>query len=148
MNGAVLVNYVAPSSPAELAGLKFGDQITSVNREAVMGFSADLTCRLIKSSLAKVSLKVRKRPFTQTYLLEKGLDNKIGVHLTGNKVVKVEHGSSAARCGLTPDQCIIEVNGQSVAGQEGKTVKLISQGPPSFFVTVLPKDLYKQMSPP
>ena len=62
-----------------------------------MGFSANLTCRLIKSSLAKVSLKVRKRPFTQTYLLEKGLDNKIGVHLTGNKVVKVEHGSSAAR---------------------------------------------------
>ena len=62
-----------------------------------MGFSADLTCRLIKSSLAKVSLKVRERPFTQTYLLEKGLDNKIGVHLTGNKVVKVEHGSSAAR---------------------------------------------------
>ena len=61
-----------------------------------MGFSANLTCRLIKSSLAKVSLKVRKRPFTQTYLLEKGLDNKIGVHLTGNKVVKVEHGSSAA----------------------------------------------------
>ena len=61
-----------------------------------MGFSADLTCRLIKSSLAKVSLKVRKRPFTQTYLLEKGLDNKIGVHLTGNKVAKVEHGSSAA----------------------------------------------------
>ena len=61
-----------------------------------MGFSADLTCRLIKSSLAKVSLKVRERPFTQTYLLEKGLDNKIGVHLTGNKVVKVEHGSSAA----------------------------------------------------
>ena len=44
-----------------------------------MGFSADLTCRLIKSSLAKVSLKVRKRPFTQTYLLEKGLDNKIGI---------------------------------------------------------------------
>ena len=61
-----------------------------------MGFSANLTCRLIKSSLAKVSLKVRKRPFTQTYLLEKGLDNKIGVHLTGNKVAKVEHGSSAA----------------------------------------------------
>ena len=62
-----------------------------------MGFSADLTCRLIKSSLAKVSLKVRERPFTQTYLLEKGLDNKFGFHLTGNKVVKVEHGSSAAR---------------------------------------------------
>ena len=62
-----------------------------------MGLSVDLTCRLIKSSLAKVSLKVRERPFTQTYLLEKGLDNKIGVHLTGNKVVKVEHGSSAAQ---------------------------------------------------
>ena len=61
-----------------------------------MGFSADLTCRLIKSSLAKVSLKVRERPFTQTYLLEKGLDNKIGVHLTGNKVVKdlLLHGGS------------------------------------------------------
>ena len=61
-----------------------------------MGFSADLTCRLIKSSLAKVSLKVRKRPFTQTYLLEKGLDNKIVVHLTGNKVVKdlLLHGTN------------------------------------------------------
>ena len=71
-----------------------------------MGFSADLTCRLIKSSLAKVSLKVRERPFTQTYLLEKGLDNKIGVHLTGNKVVKVEHGSSAARWVVCVSVCV------------------------------------------
>ena len=71
-----------------------------------MGLSADLTCRLIKSSLAKVSLKVRERPFTQTYLLEKGLDNKIGVHLTGNKVVKVEHGSSAARWVVCVCACV------------------------------------------
>ena len=62
-----------------------------------MGFSADLTCRLIKSSQAVVTLQVKERPFAQTYLLEKGLDNKVGVHLTGNKVVKVEHGSSAAQ---------------------------------------------------
>ena len=40
---------------------------------------------------------VRDRPFTRTYLLEKGLDNTVGLHLVGNKVVKIERGSSAER---------------------------------------------------
>ena len=31
VNGSILVNYVQPSSPAELAGLKFGDEIASVS---------------------------------------------------------------------------------------------------------------------
>ena len=43
------------------------------------------------------------------------------------------------------NQYIVEVNGESVVGKESKTVKLISRGPPSFFVDVLPKHLYKQM---
>ena len=68
-----------------------------VNGQTVAGFSADRTCRLIKSSLAEVSLMVRDRPFTRTYLLEKGLDNTVGLHLVGNKVVKIERGSSAER---------------------------------------------------
>ena len=68
-----------------------------VNGQTVAGFSADRTGRLIKSSVAEVSLLVRDRPFTQTYLLEKGLDNTVGLHLMGNKVVKIEQGSSAER---------------------------------------------------
>ena len=36
VNGSILVNYVQPSSPAELAGLKFGDEIASVSVSAVV----------------------------------------------------------------------------------------------------------------
>ena len=66
-----------------------------VNGESVAGYSADRACKLIKSVPLSVSLTVRERPFTRTYLLEKAVNNTVGLHLIGNKVVKIERGSSA-----------------------------------------------------
>ena len=44
------MQFVAEDSPAAMAGVRFGDQLLTVNDEVVAGYSADKVHKLIKKA--------------------------------------------------------------------------------------------------
>ena len=46
----MFVQFVAEDSPAAMAGVRFGDQVLTVNDEVVAGYSADKVHKLIKKA--------------------------------------------------------------------------------------------------
>lgn len=58
----VFVCFVMKGSPAAMAGVRFGDQILSINGEVVAGYSVDKVKKLVKKAPSdRISLAVRDR---------------------------------------------------------------------------------------
>lgn len=54
--------FIKKGSPAGIAGMRFGDQILSINGEAVAGYTVDKVTKLVKKSAAdRISFAVRDR---------------------------------------------------------------------------------------
>lgn len=106
---------VIKSSPAALAGLRFGDQILQINGTTVAGYSVDDVHKLLRKSNANnISVVIRDRPFERTVTLHKDSTGCVGFQFKNGKIVTIVKDSSAARNGLLIDHQLLEVDGQNV----------------------------------
>lgn len=148
VNNGLFVCLVIKTSPAALAGLRFGDQIIRINDKEVAGMSMDDGHKLLKKCpINNIKVVVRDRPFERTIVLHKDSTNHVGFQFKNGKITGLVKDSSAARNGLLTDHQILEVNGQNVVGLkdkelvniiDAKDVKVIS-------ITVMPYCLYQHM---
>jgi len=144
----IFVQAVIKDLPASGAGLRFGDQILSVNDTVVAGFSSDKAHKLLKEGVksGRIDLSVRERPFERTIVLKKSSDNHLGFEFKNGKINNIRKDSSAARNGLLIDHMFVEVNGQNVVHMKDKHVlEIIAQGGDSVTLTIVPKPMFDIM---
>ena len=143
----VFVVMVKKESPAAMAGLRFGDQILTINGEIVAGFSKDkATKALQKASADKVVLAIRDRPFERTITMQKDSADHVGFLFRQNEIYQIVKDSSAARNGILIDHCITEVNGQNCIGLKDKEIAdIFHKSPRAITITIMPTFVYKHM---
>ncbi|XP_064487255.1 syntenin-1-like [Ornithodoros turicata] len=147
INKGVFVVLVQANSPAALAGLRFGDQILTINDEIVAGYTMDKVHSILKkASKERITMAVRDRPFERTVTMHKSSTGHVGFAFNGGKIISLVKDSSAARNGLLIDHQLLEVNGQNVVGLKDKDVtQIIDAGGNVITVTVMPSFVYDHM---
>lgn len=143
----VFVQFVAEDSPAAIGGMKFGDQILSINDELIAGYSADKVHKLLKKSEPNnIRLAVRDRPFERIITVTKDSSGVTGFGFQEGKVVSIVKDSSAARNGMVTDHQVVEINGRNVIGLKDKQLcKLMEEGGDVITVTLMPSPIYEHM---
>jgi syntenin-1 len=94
----VFVSFVWRGSSAAMAGLRFGDQILSINGEHVAGWSTDKALSFLKKADgARIRIAVRDRPFDRTITVVKDSNNVSGFVFNNGEITAIVKDSSAAR---------------------------------------------------
>lgn len=147
INKGVFVVLVQANSPAALAGLRFGDQVLTINDEVVAGYTMDKVHDILKKADPKrIRMAVRDRPFERTVTMHKSSTGHIGFAFRNGKIISLVKDSSAARNGLLIDHQLLEVNGQNVVGlKDGDITRIIDGGGNVITVTVMPSFVYDHM---
>lgn len=147
INKGVFVCFVKSGSAAALGGLRFGDQILSVNGELLAGYSNSKATKVIKKAPAeRVVFAVRDRPFERTITMQKDSTGHVGFLYRNAEIHQIVKDSSAARNGILTEHFMLEVNGQNVVGMKDKDIKQILEvSPRTLTITVMPKFVYKHM---
>lgn len=148
LQSGVFVVLVYASSPAAMAGLRFGDQILEINDIPVAGYSMQKVHDLIKkASPDELRFSIRDRPFERTVTLHKDQDGIVGfVHNKHGKIIKIVKDSSAARNGLLVNHHILEVNAQNVVGLDENEIRNILDNCGDVVVlTITPSEIFDSM---
>lgn len=144
VNNGLFVALVAKNSPSALAGLRFGDQILTINGQTVAGWDNDKAHNFLKKAdPQRITMAVRDRPFERTVSMQKDSNGYIGFVFKEGKIKSLVKDSSAARNGLLTDHQLVEVNGQNVAGLKDTEIgEIIDAGDRTITVTIMPSFLY------
>lgn len=147
VNNGVFVCLVSQNSPASMAGLRFGDQILSINDECVAGYSMEQVHKLFRNANVNgIRVIVRDRPFERTVTMHKDSTGYIGFQFKNGKTIALVKDSSATRNGLLTDHQILEINGKNVIGMKDKDVTAeIEKGGDIITVTIIPSYIYDHM---
>jgi syntenin-1 len=143
----VFVAFVWRDSAAALGGLRFGDQITTINGELVAGWSQSQTLTYLKKAAPeKVVFTVKDRPMMRPITCQKDSQNHIGFMFRKGLVNNILKTSSAARNGMMTNHQVLEINGQCVVGlKDEDLVTLFRESPPTCTVTITPKFVYDHL---
>jgi syntenin-1 len=147
VNKGCFVQYVAKGSIAAMAGLRFGDQLLSINDELVAGYSPDKVHKILKKCpVNNIRIAVRERPFERVVTLAKDSGGITGLGFKDGKISEIIKDSSAARNGLLVDHQIIEINGVNVIGiKDSKLKEMLVDGGKVITLTIMPTFVYEHM---
>ncbi|XP_025993031.2 syntenin-1 [Solenopsis invicta] len=147
INNGVFVCLVSQNSPAAMAGLRFGDQILSINDVCVAGYSMDQVHKFFRNANVNgIKVVVRDRPFERTVTMHKDSTGYIGFQFKHGKIIALVKDSSATRNGLLTDHQILEINGKNVIGMKDKDITSeIEKGGDIITVTIIPSYIYDHM---
>uniref|UniRef100_A0A023GLA4 PDZ domain-containing protein n=1 Tax=Amblyomma triste TaxID=251400 RepID=A0A023GLA4_AMBTT len=147
INKGIFVVLVQANSPAALAGLRFGDQLLTINDEVLAGYSVDKVHTLIvKANPERIVIAVRDRPFERTVTMHKSSTGHVGFAFRDGRIISLVKDSSATRNGLLVDHQLLEVNGQNVVGVKDADITKIIEGAGNVItVTVMPSFVYDHM---
>lgn len=147
VNNGIFVCLVSQDSPAALAGLRFGDQILTINEVCVAGYTMDQVHKLFRNSdVNGIKVAVRDRPFERTVTMHKDSSGCIGFQFKNGKIIALVKDSSAARNGLLIDHQILEINGKNVIGLKDKQITAeIENGGNIITITIIPSYIYDHM---
>ncbi|XP_029678968.1 syntenin-1-like [Formica exsecta] len=147
INNGIFVCLVSQNSPAAMGGLRFGDQILSINDVCVAGYSMDQVHKLFRTANTNgIKVVVRDRPLERTVTMHKDSTGYIGFQFKNGKIIALVKDSSAARNGLLTDHQILEINGKNVIGMKDKDITTeIENGGNIITVTVIPSYIYDHM---
>jgi len=144
INSGVFVCLVVKGSPAELGGVRFGDQVLQINGNVVAGYSMDQVHKLFKKSdVNDISVVIRDRPFERTVTLMKDSSGTVGFQFKKGQIVSLVMDSSATRNGLLTEHHLLEVDGINVVGLKDKEISaIIDKAPSPLTITVIPTFIY------
>ncbi|OAD60939.1 Syntenin-1 [Eufriesea mexicana] len=147
VSNGIFVCLVSQNSPAALAGLRFGDQILSINDTSVAGYSTEQVHKMFRNAnINGIKVVVRDRPFERTVTMHKDSMGYIGFQFKDGKIIALVKDSSAARNGLLTDHQILEVDGKNVIGLKDKEItKEIENGGNIITVTIIPSYIFDHM---
>lgn len=147
IDNGVFVGFVWKDSAAATAGVRFGDQVLSINGESVSGWTAKQTIKCLgKADTQGIMLAVRDRPYARPVTFQKNSVNFIGCYIKKGAVSDIVKDSSAARNGLLTKHHVLEVNGQNVVGLADKDIiAIIAASPPTVTLTIIPSFVYKHL---
>lgn len=139
MNRGIFITFVRKNSPADLAGLRCGDQILQLHGTNVFGHSEE-NVYLILNFYQDLAVVVRNRPFEQTITLHKNSNGYVGFKFTNGIIVSIDQNSSAERNGLLIGHKLLQINGKDVDGMKDKDIisRLKNGEEPIITVTILP----------
>lgn len=136
LNKPAVISAIEPSSPAEQAGLKPGDQIVEIAGESIPTWR-DVTEQVIVRPDQDVPVTIKREGETRQVNVRMGSDpseqEKLG-YLGASPdpgpntkiiVESIEAGSPAAEAGLKPGDQIVAVNGSTVAQNRQGTHSII-----------------------
>lgn len=147
VNKGIFVCLVTQNSPAALAGLRFGDQILSINDVSVAGYTMEQVHKLLQNAdVNGIKVVIRDRPFERVVTMHKDSRGYIGFQFKNGKIIALVKDSSAARNGLLTEHQILEVNGKNVVGLKDKDITAeIENGGNMITITVIPSYIYDHM---
>ncbi|KAL8570741.1 hypothetical protein ACOMHN_039175 [Nucella lapillus] len=147
VNNGLFVALVMKNSPSALAGLRFGDQILTINGQTMAGWDNDKAHNFIKKlDPQRITMAVRDRPFERTVSMQKDSNGYIGFVFKDGKIKSLVKDSSAARNGLLTDHHLVEVSGQNVVGLKDSEIgEIIDASGRTITVTVMPSFLYEHV---
>ncbi|CAN8025828.1 unnamed protein product [Ixodes persulcatus] len=147
INKGIFVVLVQANSPAAIVGLRFGDQILTIDDEVVAGYSVDKVHNMIRKANPEcIVMAVRDRPFERTVTMHKSSTGHIGFAFRDGKIISLVKDSSATRNGLLIDHQLLEVNGQNVVGiKDPEITRIIESAGNVVTVTVMPSFIYDHM---
>ncbi|KAI5720010.1 syntenin-2 [Diaphorina citri] len=147
INEGVFVCLVERGSPASLVGLRFGDQILSINGETVAGYNMKQVHKILKAApVNNIRVVIRDRPLERTVTLHRDSSGHFGFHFNKGQIVSLVKDSSAARNGLLVNHNILEVNGANVVGLKDKELlEAMEKGGSVLTLTLIPTSMYQHM---
>ncbi|XP_033330246.1 syntenin-1 isoform X2 [Megalopta genalis] len=147
VNNGIFVCLVNQNSPAALAGLRFGDQILSINDVSVAGYTMERAHKMLREAdVNGIRIVLRDRPFERTLTMHKDSSGNIGFQFKNGRIIALVKNSSAAQNGLLTDQQILEVNGKNVVGLKDKDITAeIKNGGNVITITIIPSYIYDHM---
>lgn len=147
IDNGIFVGFVWKDSAAAMAGIRFGDQILSINGESISGWNAKQVIKCLgKCDTNGIMLAIRDRPYARPVTFQKDSQNTIGCYIRKGAVSEIVKDSSAARNGLLTKHHVLEVNGQNVVGLADKdTIAIIQASPPTVTLTIIPSFVYKHL---
>ncbi|XP_029157453.1 syntenin-1-like [Nylanderia fulva] len=147
INNGVFVCLVSQNSPAAMGGLRFGDQILTINDVCVAGYTMDQVHKLLRNADTNgIKVVVRDRPLERTVTMHKDSTGYIGFQFKNGKIIALVKDSSAARNGLLTDHQLLEINGKNVVGMKDKDITTeIENGGNIITVTIIPSYIYDHM---
>ncbi|VDK63735.1 unnamed protein product [Onchocerca ochengi] len=147
VNQGVFIQLVAEGSPAAAAGIRFGDQLLTLNGIEVLGMTGQKVMDLMKKSKHEVILILRDRPLARTITLHKDASGLLGFSYKDNLITAVMQDSSASRNGLLINQRIIEVDGRNVMAFKSKAMKsCLDDAPMTVTLTLMPPEFYDEIT--
>ncbi|XP_076645815.1 syntenin-1 [Halictus rubicundus] len=147
VDNGIFVCLVSQNSPAALAGLRFGDQILTINDVAVAGYTMERVHKMLRGAdVNGIRVVIRDRPFERTVTMHKDSSGNIGFQFKNGRIIALVENSSAARNGLLTDQQILEVNGKNVVGLKDKEITAeIKNAENVITITIIPSYIYDHM---
>lgn len=143
INKGIYVTHVTPGSPADFAGIKFGEHILDIEDKSLAGYRSNEVKTMLKEGPQRIELVVRERPMERSITLQKDSLGHVGFIFKDGKITKIVKDSSAARNGLLIEHNMLEINGQSVVGLKDKEIsKLLTKSDRSVTVTIIPSFMY------
>ncbi|BES95583.1 Syndecan Hypothetical protein protein [Nesidiocoris tenuis] len=148
INSGVFVSLVAKGSPAEMGGLRFGDQVLQVNGNNVAGYSTEHVHKLFKKAPVNgISVIIRDRPFERTVTLHKDSAGYVGFQFKKGEVISLVKDSSASRNGLLTQHQLLEIDGRNVVGLRDKEITSIIENAESpLTITIMPIQIFEQIT--
>ncbi|CAG0888531.1 unnamed protein product [Cyprideis torosa] len=148
IHNGIFVVYVEENSPAALAGLRFGDQILSIDGDLVAGMEMNKVHKIFKNcGVNGIRVAVRDRPLERSITVHKDSLGNLGFQFEdGGKITAIVKDTSAARNGLLTEHNILEVNGKNIVGMKLKEVKKVFDDAGSVVtLAIIPNVIYEHM---
>jgi len=139
----IYVVRVTPDSPADVAGIRFGEQILDVDGKSLEGYRGYQVKTMLNEGPQRIELAVRERPMERSITIQKDSTGHVGFLFKNGRIISINKDSSAARNGLLIGHSLLEINGQSVAGLKTEEIRqVLDESDRTFKVTIIPTFVY------
>ncbi|XP_061512683.1 syntenin-1 [Anopheles gambiae] len=146
--GKILICAVLRRSPAYLAGLRYGDEVLSLEDEPLVGQTVDRVRELVrKNTRNSIKLRTKDKPGERYVTVVRDEEKGYGFRFVDGEITFVRSNTSAQRQGLERKLQIIEVNEEVVVGTKDEDIEAIICGSDGGTVTlcVVPVKVYRQL---
>ncbi|XP_035910838.1 syntenin-2-like [Anopheles stephensi] len=145
--GKLLICAVARRSPAYMAGLRYGDEILSLENEPVSGVQLERVRELVRNNQRNsIKLRSKDKPGERYVTIARDVQKGFGFRFVNGEITFVRPNMVAERRGLERRLQIIEVNEEVVVGMQDEDIEaIIYANGDVVTLCVVPVKVYRQL---